>query len=150
MFRPTIVPRPTEGGRRATGDIPDALRGVLHHEALARDLGIDPKAGHKPPPAPRSAIGAGTLIGILFLTFLMFATILTVLLWRDGRLSALFPAEPKPVAHGPKTDWMLSGHAPRTEDKAVASSNSMLPAATPVGPQASQDSEDETIETDAE
>lgn len=151
MFRPKIVPRPNDGGRRATGDIPDALRGVLHHEALARDLGIDPKARQRPLPAHRSSIGIGTIIGVLFVAVLMFALILTALLWRDGRLAGLFPGGTKTVASGPKTDWILSGHAPRIEEATVETSNSLLPLAAPVGPQPARDAaDDDAVETDEE
>jgi hypothetical protein len=105
-----IVPRPTDTGRNAPGEVQAALRRDRYKGELESELGIDRAAQRRTARRPSRSIDWGTVTATFILALVTFTIVFAALLWRDGRLPRLWPeatVEWRPQA--PNTDWMLSG-----------------------------------------
>lgn len=111
-----IVPRPTDMGRNAPGEVQAALRRERYMGALESELGIDPAARRVRLPRPAGSINWGTVVSTFGMALIAFATIFAFLLWREGRLPRLWPESPPEwIPKPPSTDWILSGKAPASK-----------------------------------
>jgi hypothetical protein len=121
--------RLAESGRRAGGDIPEAIRRSWYHEKLAAELGLSSE--NPPSRAAKWDDGSPDNIGgllarpvaIIALTILTFALTFVVLMWRDGRFDGLFPVAPV-KADVAKPGWVHDHRA------AVPDMNGEAPPAT--------------------
>jgi len=88
-----IVPRPRDGGRRDSGDLPDSLQRVLYQQMLSEELGRNPE-GFVPAPLRRS--WREVLLPVmmmLVLAALILAAVWIFAQWRAGEISFTTPAK---------------------------------------------------------
>jgi hypothetical protein len=120
-----IVKRPTDAGRRTTGNIPDAVRQSLYQEQLARDIGLpkpgsNQNAGDWEQGRPETL---GSLLGqpvaIIMLAVLTFALTLGVLFWRDGAFKGLL-ASPAKVIEAQSRHWTSDKNPAPIDDPSPA------------------------------
>jgi hypothetical protein len=146
MRRIDLVSRPTNMGRRATGDIPDAVRHRLYQEMLTNDLGRNRQIGRPHDDGrPDGMLDFLTRpFALIILCILIFGLTLGVLLWRDGAFDALFAPKSASVGHGSKA-WLLgrntrdriedttpgAGAEPEVSPQSVADPRAAAPSPAP-------------------
>jgi hypothetical protein len=122
MDRDQVIRRAQSESRRATGDIPGAIRQSFYQEQLRDDLGLngDPKRFARFDEnyeSDKATLGQLLIrpFTIFMLSVLMFLVMLTAMLWRAGVVQSYIPTQSAEIVKDPKR-WLLGGHPEPVEE----------------------------------
>ncbi len=133
-----IVPRPRDGSRRDSGDMPDALQRALYQEMLSEELGRRPEGFAPAEPEGEWRDLMPAIIAMIFLALLVLAIAYVVMLWRSGEFEGWGGGATVTAA---ERAWRRADRARPLEETAPAESEVEAMLAGP--PKAPLEAEDE-------